>query len=279
MSRRKRHAEHANHERWLVSYADFITLLFAIFVVMFASSQVDKRKVGNLALAIQVAFQRLGMFNPTSSSPSVVKTPEPFAQAQMIDNEVRTENLGRIVPSSYKRLSPTGAAQPKPDRIRQDLEHALAKEIAKQQVDVRLTHEGLIVSLREVGFFDSGSATLKPAAPPTIARVVKILLPRDEHVRIEGHTDNVPIHNAAFRSNWELSTARAAATLDLFITQYGFPPERLSTAGYAEFHPVASNDTPDGRAKNRRVDIVVLNPRFWGTVGDGASSPPTSDKR
>ncbi|HKV40415.1 MAG TPA: flagellar motor protein MotB, partial [Blastocatellia bacterium] len=201
MSRRRKQAGHANHERWLVSYADFITLLFAFFVVMFASSQVDKRKVGNLALAIQVAFQRLGMFTPTSDQPTLRQTPEPFSSAQMIDQPVRTEDLGRIVPRQYRELGPTGQGVQKPDMIRQELEQALASEIKKQQAGIRFTREGLVISLREVGFYDSGSATVKPSALSAIAKMATVLRPRQECIRIEGHTDSIPIHNAAFRSN------------------------------------------------------------------------------
>jgi len=273
MSRRRKHAEHANHERWLVSYADFITLLFAFFVVMFSSSQVDKRKVGSLALAIQVAFQQLGMFSPTSAQPTIVKTSTPFGKAQMIDAEVYTEDLGRVVPNFSRRLGPVGFNQ-KPDRIREELEQALADQLRRQQVGIRLTHEGLIISLREIGFYDSGSATLKPGAFPLIARIAEILLRRTELIRVEGDTDNQPIHNALFQSNWELSTARATGLVELFIRDCGFPANRLSLAGYAEFHPVALNNTPEGRAQNRRVDIVVLNSRFWDTLGGGVPAAP-----
>jgi len=268
MSRRRKHAEHANHERWLVSYADFITLLFAFFVVMFSSSQVDKRKVGNLALAIQVAFQQLGMFSPTGAQPSIVKTSTPFGKAQMIDAEVYTEDMGRIVPNTSRHLGPAGFNQ-RPERIREELQQALADQLRSRQVAIRLTHEGLVISLREIGFYDSGSNTLKPGASLLLARIAGILRPRTELIRFEGDTDDRPIHNDLFQSNWELSTARATGLVELFIRDYGFPPSRLSAAGYAEFHPVALNNTPEGRAQNRRVDIVVLNSRFWDTLGGG----------
>jgi chemotaxis protein MotB len=277
MSRRRKQTEHANHERWLVSYADFITLLFAFFVVMFSSSQVDKRKVGKLALSIQVAFQRLGMFTPTSSQPTLVEvhTPAtPFADAQMIDAQIYSEDMGRIVPNASKRLAPVSFNQ-KPERIREELQQALADQLRSQQVGLRRTHEGLVISLREIGFYDSGSNALKPGASLLIARIARILLPHREFIRIEGHTDNRPIHNDLFKSNLELSTARATGLVELFIQDYGFPPSRLSAAGYAEFHPVATNDTAAGRALNRRVDIVILNPSVWDTPGgDAPVAPP-----
>lgn len=271
MSRHKKPVSHPSHERWLVSYADFITLLFAFFVVMFASSQVDKRKVGHLALAIQVAFQRLGMFTPSGATPDLVTTETPFAQAQMIDSRTYTEDLGRIVPSSYGELGSDEGIQ-HPDRIREQLQDALANQIRSQQASVHLSREGLVISLREVGFYESGSATLMPSALPVVAKLAAILLPRGEFIRVEGHTDNVPIHSSVFGSNWQLSTARASNMIELLVSRFGFAPNRLSAAGYAEYHPVATNDTAQGRAENRRIDVVVLNPALWGLAGGRTSA-------
>jgi chemotaxis protein MotB len=242
---------------------------------MFASSQVDKRKVGHLALAIQVAFQRLGMFTPSGATPSLVTTSTPFATAQMIDRRTYTEDLGRIVPSTYGDLAPEEGAQ-HPDQIREQLQDALANQIRNQQVRVHVGREGLVISLREVGFYESGSATLMPSALPVLGKIAAILLPRSEFIRVEGHTDKVPIHNSAFGSNWELSTARAANMIELLITTFGFAPNRLSAAGYAEYHPIATNDTAQGRAENRRVDIVVLNPALWGLARTSPADSPAS---
>ena len=256
---RKRHTEeHVSHERWLVSYADFITLLFAFFVVLYASSQVDKRKVGRLALAIQVAFQQMGVFEtsntkiPLSDSEAV-----PFSQVQVVENAERTTDFEHFVQPMKGILAPNSATMP---AIRDELEKALAKEIKDKIVDVRLRKDGVVVSLREVGFFESGNAAMRTSSKDAIDRLAAILGSRTESLRIEGHTDNVPIHGARFASNWELSSGRATELIKVFVEQYHFDPSRLSAAGYAEFHPVASNDTPEGRARNRRVDIVILNP-------------------
>jgi len=119
--------------------------------------------------------------------------------------------------------------------------------------------EGLVISLREFGFFDSGSAAIRHSALPALDRIASILAVRTCRVRIEGHTDNVPIHTAEMASNWELSTARSTELVRLLIVRYGFSPARLSAAGYAEYHPIASNATPQGRAQNRRVDLVILS--------------------
>jgi chemotaxis protein MotB len=260
MRRRRKSEEHVNHERWLVSYADFITLLFAFFVVLYASSQVDKRKIGKLALSIQVAFQELGVFEtsntkiPLSDSESI-----PFSQVQVVENSEKTSDIEHFVQPMKGTLTPNQPGEPIKN-IQAELEKALAPEILKHVVDLKVTREGLIVSLREIGFYESGSANIRPSSKDSIDRLAAVLHAHSEFLRIEGHTDNVPIHNARFDSNWELSTARAADLVKLFITRYHFDPARLSAAGYAEFHPVSLNDTSDGRARNRRVDVVILNP-------------------
>jgi chemotaxis protein MotB len=258
MSRKKRHEEHVNHERWLVSYADFITLLFAFFVVLYSSSQVDKRKVGKLSLAIQVAFQQMGVFETSNTKlPLSTTEPMPFQDVQAIENVVRSQDLQRFVQPSQGALS--NAVLPGDIvGIQAEIEKALAPEIRRHVVELNSRREGLVISLREIGFFESGSATLRSSSEDAIDRLTMILRDREETLRIEGHTDNVPIHNAQFRSNWELSTARATELIKLFITRYQFAPARLAAAGYAEYHPVDSNSTPEGKAHNRRVDIVVL---------------------
>jgi chemotaxis protein MotB len=260
MSRKKRHEEHVNHERWLVSYADFITLLFAFFVVLYSSSQVDKRKVGKLSLAIQVAFQQMGVFETSNTKmPLSTTEPMPFQDAQSIENVVRTQDLRRIVQPSQG--TPANAVLPgELMGIQSEIEKALAPEIQRHVVSLKAEREGLVISLREIGFFDSGSAALRESSLDAIARLAAILSERQESLRIEGHTDNVPIHTSQFRSNWELSTERATELIKVFVTRYHFSPDRLSAAGYAQYHPVDSNSTAEGRAHNRRVDIVVLKP-------------------
>jgi chemotaxis protein MotB len=231
MSRRKRRATRPSHDRWLVSYADFITLLFAFFVVLYSTAQVDRKKVSQLSAAIKVAFQQLG--------------PYPAAAGQ--------------VPAEISQ-----AALPAPEEIpdlaglRKELGQALAPEISRGEVTLRTGHDGLIISLKEAGFFDSGSAGVKAASEPAFSRMAKLLAEGEYNIRIEGHTDNVRIHNAQYSSNWELSTTRSTEMIRLLVMKYGVDPQRLSASGYAEYHPVASNSTEAGRAQNRRVDLVVI---------------------
>lgn len=266
MRRRRRPTAHASHDRWLISYADFITLLFAFFVVLYSSSQVDQRKVGKLALAIQVAFQELGVFEASNTKVPVANTePMPFNAVQAVENTQRTAAMGRVAPSAKGVL---GAAENGDlGELKQDLEKALAPEIARQEVAVHQDADGLVISLREVGFFDSGSARWKAGSQPAFARLAAILKEQAYRIRIEGHTDTVPIHTAQFASNWELSAGRAIEVVRTLIGTYGFAPERLSVAGYGEYHPVANNATEAGRAQNRRVDVVILQKVFLPKVG------------
>jgi chemotaxis protein MotB len=259
MSRRKKTQQHSSHERWLVSYADFITLLFAFFVVLYASAQVDKRKVGQLAMAIQVAFQKMGVFDASNTKPEVLETePMPFSKVQMVENVTRAQDLNQLV--SSPQGDPSEDSRRAMDQIQNQLQNALLPELKNRTVSITPTKEGIVVSLREAGFFASGSANLRPEAESTLADFLRVVGPYHVRIRIEGHTDNVPIHNYQFDSNWDLSTARATAIIKLFISKYGIAPDRLSAAGYGEYYPVASNDTPGGRAQNRRVDLVILTP-------------------
>lgn len=153
------------------------------------------------------------------------------------------------------------------------MEKALAPEIQNNVVEIKARKEGLVVSLREIGFYASGSSTMRASSVDSIDRLAAVLASRGESMRIEGHTDNVPIHNSHFPSNWERSTSRATELVRLFIYRYHFAPSRLSAAGFAEFHPVAENSSMDGRACNRRVDIVILNPANPDLMSPLLSSP------
>jgi chemotaxis protein MotB len=234
--------------------------LFAFFVVLYASSQVDKRRVGRLVLAIQVAFQELGVFETSNTHIPLSDTEAiPFSKVQAVENVERSSELDRVIEPMKGILSPSAAPSPLKD-IQAELEKALAPEIKRHVIDIKPKKEGLVVSLREMGFYDSGSAAMRASSLEAIDRLAQVIVPREENLRIEGHTDNIPIHNSHFASNWELSTARATELVRLFIVRYHVEPNRLSAAGFAEYHPVDVNDSPDGRARNRRVDIVILNP-------------------
>ncbi|MBZ5628011.1 MAG: OmpA family protein [Acidobacteriia bacterium] len=279
MSRRKKTGAHANHERWLVSYADFITLLFAFFVVLYASSQTDQRKIGKLALAIQVAFQELGVFQAsTTHVPMNQSEPMPFSNAQLIDNIDRSSALGKITPG----VPPSSPALPGLEdrfRLKKELEKALAPELRRKEIEFRDSPDGMILSLNEMGFYDPGSDAVRHESEGALARVAEVLRHRPNRLRIEGHTDTVPIHTARFPSNWELSTARASGLVRIFITRFDFAPGRLSAAGFAEYHPVSSNETNEGRSQNRRVDIVILSGPPLTKIAGGAQAQTRKIRR
>jgi chemotaxis protein MotB len=260
MSRRKKQTAHANHERWLVSYADFITLLFAFFVVLYASSQIDNKKVAQLAAAIQGGFQQMGVFSGTAPGP--ILRDEHAPPSSTAPAELSGPQLVRVINDLNAKArggESHGASGVPPSEIRKELEDVLGKELKEHQVDLRMVPGGLVVSLREVGFFNSGEAMLLPQAEPTLAHVASALNARNFEVRVEGHTDDVPIHNSIYRSNWDLSTARATEVVNMLVSKYGFNPERISIAGYAQYRPIASNDTEEGRRKNRRIDLVIVS--------------------
>jgi two-component system, OmpR family, copper resistance phosphate regulon response regulator CusR len=241
---------------WNLSF-DTTTNVVDVYI-NYSSAQVDQRKVGQLALAIQVAFQELGVF-PASTSKVPIQTnePMPFSTVQAIENAQRNTELGRVASAPLADLS-AASQEPNLAALQAELQHALQKEIAMRTVALHRESEGLVISLREFGFFDSGSAILRPAALPAIDRIASILAIRTCRLRIEGHTDNIPIHTPQMASNWELSTARATELVRLLIVRHHFAPQRLSAAGYAEYHAIASNATAQGRAQNRRVDLVIL---------------------
>ncbi len=240
MSRKRKAPEHENHERWLVSYADFITLLFAFFVVMFASSNADKGKAQQVAESVRRALEEgqvgamlagiLGTAGPGKVKPDLKKK-EP-------------ENPGKIV-----ELTPSFI----------DLTKALKQEVDAGKLKLTLEARGLVVSLREAAFFPSGEAAVNPGAVEIVGKIAAAVNTTPNPVRLEGHTDSVPIHNARFASNWELSAARSIAMLELLAERFAVDRKRMAIAGYADNAPVEPNDTEEGRARNRRVDIVILS--------------------
>ena len=241
---------------WNLSF-DTCTNVVDVYI-NYSTSQVDQRKVGKLAMAIQVAFQDLGVFPAsTTQIPVDSREPMPFNTVQAIENAEKAAALGRMVPPPKGVLSGDDENGDLGD-LRQELERTLALEISRREVALRTEPDGLVISLREIGFFDSGSAQIKAGSQAAFARLAELLAQRHCRIRIEGHTDDRPIHNSQFIDNWTLSTARATELVRLLIVKHGFQPGRLSAAGYAEYHPIASNDSGEGRALNRRVDIVIL---------------------
>lgn len=254
MALKKEPEKHVNHERWLVSYADFITLLFAVFVTLYAMSQSDKKKTEEVMKSIQESF---GMVQAGAPSPKVNVIPS--QQAHIIP-AIKPEVS--IVPPGARsaRGQSRGRAEEKDFRqIKSAIEAYLIKQGAQHKVTLAITRRGLIVSLKEAGFFDSGQAVIRKDAYDLINTISEVVTQYNNPLRLEGHTDNVPISTAQFPTNWELSTARATNALKYLIKNFDVDTDKISATGYGEFRPVADNATAEGRAKNRRVDLVMLS--------------------
>lgn len=248
MAKKKKAEEHENLERWLVSYADFITLLFAFFVTMYAMSRVDEQKMGSAVeslqralgsvISVQTPSSRAGVFNDFSSPMQVTIVPINGATAK--DTKKLAEDLKKKIEGAAGKGAEGKGSQP-------------------LQMNLLVQERGLVIRVSDQFFFRTGEAAIRPEVLPFLEALGETLQPLDNPIRIEGHTDNVPINTAQFPSNWELSTARATTIIRYLVTHFNFDPQKLSAAGYGEHRPVASNGTADGRNQNRRVDVVVLN--------------------
>jgi chemotaxis protein MotB len=273
MGLKKKHEEQENHERWLVSYADFITLLFAFFTTLYAISTVDAEKYGKMVLSMQASFDS-PMFDPGSTKLALSAGQggtRTWDSSHNIVNNIsvgKKSNMGEATFQTLKDIREAATSkglvlyeEKDLERLKRSVETLLGDEISKGKIRTFMEPRGLIISLGEGGFFDSGSDQIKPEGRALLDTLATRLVSMGNRVRIEGHTDNVPISNSKFPSNWELSTARATVIISYLIKKFGLPPELLSAAGYSEYRPTADNETVEGRARNRRVDIVILNPQ------------------
>jgi chemotaxis protein MotB len=245
--RRSHEPEHENHERWMVSYADFVTLLFAFFVVMYATARVDESAPLRVSESVREALKEdsfralvtsfLEEPGPRPGRKATEDSPKPKGDGGAADAVL----LQQFLPSM------------------EFLGRELAAEIEADEVQIRLTRRGLVISLRQAAFFPSGQDVIAPQTYNAIGKVAQTIGQLPNHVRLEGHTDSIPIHTGRFPSNWHLSTARAISMLELLTSRFQLPENKFTVAGYADTIPVDTNDAEDGRRRNRRVDIVVLN--------------------
>ena len=340
MSRKQQeHEKEPNHERWLVSYADFITLLFAVFVTLYAMSQVDKAKTAKVIASTNEAFgvsksTSAPAFNVIESStlipmPNLMQKsaadtrppggdkykskikPEP---KDLVDEIFKGPDLAPVqeekntkpdrTPPADKSTKPdttspaekrTGESLSSPaktqaeqqalskaqeqnqiqpaetakeksradiqefKKIEENIKAFLQEKGAEDKVKMEIGPRGLVISLKDTEFFDSGKANVRAQSMYLLDNITQAISKYSNSIRIEGHTDNVPIKTSQFPSNWELSTARATNIVRYLIDAHEFPPERVSAIGYGEYRPIADNGTEEGRQKNRRVDVVVLS--------------------
>jgi len=241
MARRKRLEEHDNHERWLVSYADFITLLFAFFVVMYALSTVNEGKYRILSDSMSSAFRNVPV-NSSSPLPPAVTLP-----IQVIQKPAAAARAQEAVKQKQRE---------KMSNVAKDILEVMAPLIEQGKVRVIETSRGVTIEINDSILFSPGQALLQPSLVNAMGAIADVLAPTDFPITIEGHTDNVPIKTAQFPSNWELSAVRATTVLRLFADS-GVAAERLTAIGFADTRPVEPNLLADGRARNRRVTILI----------------------
>jgi len=255
MARKKKPEEHVNQERWLVYYADFITLLFAFFVVMYSISSVNEGKYRVLSDSISAAF------NPSEAG-TPIKFNNPL-KPPIVSRAVTSINSSNSSSQNQNLSIYGGVDASKKDKINlrkiaSRIEKSLSPLIDKKLVKIKKNDLWIEIEIKSNILFGSGQASLQSKARPVLREVAKVLGDFDNQVQVEGFTDNIPIDTDEFQSNWELSAARAASVVHLF-SRSGVKPTRLSAVGYGEFKPIAKNNTAQGRQKNRRVKIIVLS--------------------
>lgn len=247
MARRRREEEHENHERWLVSYADFITLLFAFFVVMYAISSVNEGKYKVLSNALTNAFKNTT--GQTGGQPMAViqgalpLPPRPVARPDKLPEQRRAEE---------QRVE----QRQKMKNVASDIMAALQPLVVQGKVRLLETSRGVTIEINDSVLFQPGQARLQPESISAMLAIATVLAASDFPITVEGHTDNIPISTPQFPSNWELSAMRATTVLRLF-NDGGVGAERLTAIGYGETRPVETNTTVEGRARNRRVSVLI----------------------
>jgi chemotaxis protein MotB len=271
---RRRHSggEAESEDRWLLTYADMITLLMALFMVLFSITSVNKSKLEILSKTLQEAFSGKVLpggesIRSTGADPKAVSAPTPSPAIPAITTLVNDAASTSTAVAKTKE-------QENFRRLKQQIDSYSAQKGIQAQVQTVIAQRGLVIRLlTDRVLFDSGQADLKPEATPVLTKVAAILAREKAHqVMVEGHTDPVPIHGSLFPTNWELSTARASRVVR-FLIGGGVARRRLSAAGYASLHPIASNATTAGRSRNRRVEIVLLRSGASQTANQGGDKP------
>lgn len=243
MAKKKQKKE--NSERWLLTYSDLITLLMIFFVIMYSMSNVDSQKYDSLAYSLN-----------TSLAPSLSIV---AGGSNTVGSGINSSNGNNDFFSNSSSDQEPSPAQ----EIENKLKTYLESHNLTSQVNLHIEPQGLILSLNETVFFESGKAEVQPNYKQNLLEICEILNTFDNNVAIEGYTDNVPINNNHFKSNWELAALRAINVVHLFTDEGHIDPHKLSATSYGEYRPITSNDTAEGRSKNRRIDIVLLSSSFY----------------
>ncbi|QQE73896.1 flagellar motor protein MotB [Brevibacillus composti] len=269
--RSKRHGNHEEHmdESWLIPYADLLTLLLALFIVLFASSKMDAKKFDQMVRSFDVALNGgIGVFNQPSPVPLDPSLPQQtLHMGKEDDDRELTEEEKKLEEAFRKETEDLKKLQGR-------LEEYIEANNLQDKLQTQLTDEGLLITILDNALFDSGRADLKPEARKLAAEMAAMLVPHPKKVTVTGHTDNVPINRPDFPSNWDLSVKRSVNFLKVLLENSQLDPAKFSATGVGEYHPVASNATPEGRAKNRRVEVAILRDLTTPPKGVSAETKP-----
>lgn len=283
--RRKKHGGHENHERWLLTYADMITLLVAFFIMLYAMSVTNQAKFVKLALSVRSGFGNVAGAKPSILNGGVGTQPTPKLMTRYTPEtphaaKTQTSATGGAAggQTGAGEATSVSAAAAKAKAISEDISQAIQKGKLGDHVSVKVDEQrGIVITiLADKYTFESGSDALRPALEPVLKDIANQIKPLPNPVRVEGHTDNLPIHNAEFRSNWQLSAMRAANVCSYLIDSGACNPDRFSSDGYGDTRPVDDNGTDEGRAHNRRVEIVILE-NFDNSIMDTSAGSGASD--
>ncbi len=274
MARRSnRTTAHENHDRWMISYADFVTLLFAFFVVMYSISSVNNAKYRSLTHSIGSAFSKTNQPGGSVDEPLSLR---PYTTVFQNLEPSTKETFGSIIPGPPSQTAHESKEENEKKRklsdeilqerkrlteVSEQLHNALEPFVDINMVSVTSSDYWISLEMNSEMLFMSGAAELSRKSIPVLQKIAQVIAPMDNAINVEGHTDDVPIANAKFRSNWDLSAARASTVVQAFV-DIGIDPVRLSAIGYGEYHPISSNENEEGRFKNRRVILVLMSRAF-----------------
>lgn len=237
MARHKKHPPHEEHpdETWLIPYADLLTLLLALFIVLFASSQVDQKKLSEMSASMGYAFN-----SPLSGAPPGTFAIMPSTGGGESGHDAATSEAGQLA------------------ALKRKLDLYILENDLNTELDAKMTDQGLLIKIRDSALFDSGSADLRSDAQKISAKIADLVGGIDQSILISGHTDNIPINTARFPSNWDLSSQRALNVMKfILVSNPKLKPERFSAIGHGEHRPLVANDSEQNRSKNRRVEVLV----------------------
>lgn len=261
MARKKKHKHHGEEEggeAWLLPYSDLMTLLLAVFIVLFAVSKINQSKADALAEAFQGMMTQEQSAIPYKGDSVIKPIVNPDGTTQGGESGQENTGVSREELEQYLGEDELDNMEELKDNLDHDFEEAEMEDSISTSIDQR----GLVITLNNAILFDSGSAEIKPQYQESLIKIGNLINKVNNHIRVEGHTDSRPIVTSVYPSNWELSTARASRVVRLFVSECGISTKKIVAVGYGENKPVADNDTEEGRKKNRRIDIIILGERY-----------------